>query len=267
MDEDCEALDDERGENLPDIRKYFKKSWPSCIFPCQILNDYGARFPSIPAFNSNVHHTELLWTLSALLTRSETLWQLTVHLELRTSRWHGWLLIYLTKQCFPNIARRQDTKDPFKSNQVRTIPRIMEKIHNGLQEDGNFGDLFLDYAKVLYIDIAAEESDEIVIATQNHVNNIHQVLIVNSFCQTINGAIQLSLDLNGAIFQLRILLRTNGTVKFTVVTRICHGGTRDAMINWLAIHSYQIPLLRIICTIWYMCVCKKQTLHHLDLSF
>ena len=208
MDEDCEALNDERGENLPDIRKYFKKSWPSCIFPCQILNDYGARFPSIPAFNSNVHHTELLWTLSALLTRSETLWQLTVHLELRTSRWHGWLLIYLTKQCFPNIARRQDTKDPFKSNQVRTIPRIMEKVHNGLQEDGNFGDLFLDYAKVLYIDIAAEESDEIVIATQNHVNNIHQVLIVNSFCQTINGAIQLSLDLNGAIFQLRILLRT-----------------------------------------------------------
>ena len=102
----------------------------------------------------------------------------------------------MTKQCFPNISRRHDTRDPFKFNKFRTIPRTIDKLHNGLQGD-NFDEIFSDSAEVLNINLAIEESNTIVIADQNNLSNIHQVLIVDSFCQRINGTIQLSLDLRG----------------------------------------------------------------------
>ena len=61
----------------------FRPIWPICLFPCHKLDEYGARFPSIPTFQPqtfldsdqiNIPTTILLWAISALMTRIENLW-------------------------------------------------------------------------------------------------------------------------------------------------------------------------------------------------
>ena len=94
---------------LREHTRYIKKCWRSFIYPCQLMNGYGARFPPIPKFLTrrccgvSDDDTMVGWTVAELLTRLELLWNITTSCNLVTSKWHGWMLVKLTKECFKGV--------------------------------------------------------------------------------------------------------------------------------------------------------------------
>ena len=77
---------------------------------------YGDMVPKVLTFNSTGHNkndTRLVWMVDSLLSRIESLWQLVEKVEMRTSRWNGWMLNFLTKQFFDQGNRCQDKSDVF----------------------------------------------------------------------------------------------------------------------------------------------------------
>ena len=75
----------------------------------------------IPFFN--------IWTLATILSRVEPLWEIVCNVPLSTSEWHGWLLVYLTRNCF-NLAcqNRQGKNDPFRYKYISTVEKILQKV-------------------------------------------------------------------------------------------------------------------------------------------
>jgi hypothetical protein len=63
------------------------------LYPCQI-------FSKVPFMISNDTNTSLIWTIAELICRVKKLWKIVTQAELRTSKWHGWMLTYMTKHCF-----------------------------------------------------------------------------------------------------------------------------------------------------------------------
>ena len=95
-----QAIMDDLGQNGGAVT--FNKLWPYVIFPCQNMTSFGVVFSKCSRFNSRYKEKRLLWCISAMLTRVEILWKLVTKVNFRTSKWHGWLLVYLTKKFFPS---------------------------------------------------------------------------------------------------------------------------------------------------------------------
>lgn len=115
--------------------RQFKKVWPEYIYPCQRMDDYGATFVSVPAFQMkkvehiSVHHVMNTWQICEILSSTQSLWSDLCKKELRKNEWHGWLLVYITRKCFPTLKKmRQDENDPFKKQYVSKTLRVVEKI-------------------------------------------------------------------------------------------------------------------------------------------
>ena len=53
-------------------------------------------------FSKKKYDTMSIYVLSPISTRIKSAWKMTDEIYMNTSSWHGWLLIYLTKQCFRN---------------------------------------------------------------------------------------------------------------------------------------------------------------------
>ena len=119
-----EAIMDHR-ESQP-IRLRFVKYWSLTLYPCQPMNSHGVIFSKVPSFKSKDTDTRVVWTVAVLMCRVETLWQIISRVELHTSRWHGWMLVYLTKQCFNNVSKRQKKNDPYKYQYISTVTRLLE---------------------------------------------------------------------------------------------------------------------------------------------
>lgn len=114
---------------------------------------YGVHFPKCPRYSSSKEDTSLLWMISAALTRVETLWRFVASSNLKVSGWHGWLLIYLTKNCFDFANRRQNRRDPYKYKYVSIIQTIREKL--GVS---NICEAFSNIHGVSCIDLVDEEN-------------------------------------------------------------------------------------------------------------
>ena len=144
---------DDNGNQLPTIRQTIRKTWPVAIYPLQKNDCYGAPFPAIPKFNTRSHNTSMLWVVSALMSRVESLWFSILKLdEFYQSQWHGWLLTYLSKTCFPHLSFRNEKKDPFKYSLVRKkVEHIFEKIQPSFH-DNNFDEVFNMISNVHCID-------------------------------------------------------------------------------------------------------------------
>ena len=116
-------------EEEREYNKKFRKYWPSNIYPCQTFNSFGARFPVVPRFNIRSCETDLfpktasisIWIISCLMAKIEFFWSAVSKVRMRTSRWHGWLLVKLTDMCFSNISSRQDRKDPYKKHMISSV--------------------------------------------------------------------------------------------------------------------------------------------------
>ena len=70
----------------------------------------------------------MLWLLSGLLIRVQELWELTVDLPLRQSKWNGWILTYLAKKVFHHYTGRSQKQDPFALRYMKSIDKLMQKV-------------------------------------------------------------------------------------------------------------------------------------------
>ena len=107
-----------------------------------------ATIPRCQFNNESGFYSCLIWTLSDLLTRLELLWKLVCQVEMRSLRCYGWLLVYLTKQCFPN-SHRQDTRDIFKYKFISQYKNLTKNFPSV----STIGQLLDDIDHVLYIDL------------------------------------------------------------------------------------------------------------------
>ncbi len=132
---------------------FVKRNWIQSIMHCQV-NDkggYGARFHVIPQYFSRTADTRMMWILSGMLVCVKQLWSITDKCEMSISKWHGWMLSYLTKKCFPSVSLRTDHKNPMKTKHISSIPKLMEKLHidvGSVFEYTNFSNMFDDHAHV-----------------------------------------------------------------------------------------------------------------------
>ena len=106
-----------------------KCNWITSIIHCQKVDKggYGAWFPAIPSYQCNDRDSRVVWILSGMIVCVKELWFLTNQVDIHVSKWHGWLLAYLTKVCFPEVIFRNDQSNPIKKKHVSTIPKLLEK--------------------------------------------------------------------------------------------------------------------------------------------
>ena len=102
--------------------------WIQSIIHCQTTDIYGARFPLIPSFVSTSTDTILIWMLSGMFVYVKELCRSIDTFEMVKSKWHGWLLTFLTRKCFPSVNIRPDRITPFKGKFVTNVPSIMQKM-------------------------------------------------------------------------------------------------------------------------------------------
>ena len=104
--------------------------------------------PSI--FQRKDPNTQLIWTVSALLTRIKKLWLLTAQCPLKKTQWQGWMLTFLGAKCFSNIACRVEKENPFKNKM--TVPDMVKTLYRDNEEERTISDpheLFTEHDKVL----------------------------------------------------------------------------------------------------------------------
>ena len=53
-----------------------------------------------------VYGSRMLWVVSSLLLRVETLWNIILKSEMRRSEWQGYIMMYLAKKCFSFFNRQ-----------------------------------------------------------------------------------------------------------------------------------------------------------------
>ena len=80
----------------------------------------------MPKFRGAVEN-KMLWQLAACFTQVEEVWSLMIDSIKTTDNWIGWLLTYFTQHC-THINAKQSRIDPFKSNQIRTISQLLQKV-------------------------------------------------------------------------------------------------------------------------------------------
>lgn len=118
------AIIDDVDDEVPHENVTFNKYWSATIYPVQNMTNYGVIFPTTPKIRS-----PNIWILSALLIRIEALWRIIDKIELRTSQWHGWILVLLTKKCFKPGRTKQMKSDPFKYKHIKSNAGINDHIY------------------------------------------------------------------------------------------------------------------------------------------
>ena len=93
---------------------YMTPQYPAILYPLQKYDDHGAIPYMIPLFSSSNKNTFMLWMLCGMLTRIEEIWKLTSNTKLYQSKWHGWVLTYLSSKCFTHINTQVKKRNRFQ---------------------------------------------------------------------------------------------------------------------------------------------------------
>ena len=70
----------------------------------------------------------MIWIVATLIVRVEPLWKIICKVPLYTSEWYGWMLAYVSKNCFNYGERRQGRHDSFKFVYINKLERLLEKV-------------------------------------------------------------------------------------------------------------------------------------------
>ena len=157
-----------------------RRNWLAFIVFSQIVDYEGYRcnFPFIPCVKKQSISSQIVWSLSEMLTKVPLLWALTDECTERTSQWHGWMLTYLSTRSFPSSTVNADTKNPFKRTFVNKFESLEEKL--GLTGIDEFNQetmfaLFINHPSVKVTDSinrvqenAAASNNIIIVVPDNH---------------------------------------------------------------------------------------------------
>ena len=203
-DEFSTAIIDDRENNAPEYTLKFKKVWPVCLYPCQKTDCFGAIFCTLPNMTLRRTHPAgprgsiNIWKIITLLSSIQDLWDVVNTVEFRRSKWHGWLLTYISNTCFPSIHRRSSRKNPYSFQQISSIEKIVNK--TGFTNI-SLTDIFIDF-------------DNVIIANSlelfsNQVDDNTDIIIIDSI-QDFDRMLQPNtiVDIDGTSFELRVVFST-----------------------------------------------------------
>lgn len=203
--QDITVLCDDGGNDQWACNRHFQKCWPTFLYPCQQMDSFGARFPPVPNLKTPRNHDiseeekMILWTLICLLSRIEKLWLLTQNCNLKTSQWHGWLLVYITSQCFSNISLRQAHRDPFRKIKVSSVKKIINRIrYAGLDLKEIFSDIESVFCANCDVNDASFQS-----LLEDLDPGLHEVAILYNLDSTIIDMFQ-SFNAHDQEYELRV---------------------------------------------------------------
>ena len=99
--------------------------------------EHGARFVAVPQLmisrrDNNFSNLNVLWTIAAILLSSQPFWTAVANTQLFKSKWHGWLLVFLTRRSgLDRGTRRAGGKFAvFKYVEITSIQRLLDdKFH------------------------------------------------------------------------------------------------------------------------------------------
>ena len=123
--------EDRSGNALPDIVVKNKIYWPPSLYPCQKMTKWGAYIPVCPTVRSRTRDSRHVWIVMHVILGIEDVYMNIRKGELRKSDWKGWLLVYLTKNCYTNNMKRQGRGDVFKWRYINTVDDIISKFPDG----------------------------------------------------------------------------------------------------------------------------------------
>ena len=201
-DRTTKALVDDR-EGARPVNVSFSKLWSASLYPCQNMTTHRVIFPKVPNFKSTNTNTQLIWTISGLISRVESLWQVIDKVELKTSQWYGWLMVYLTKQCFDRGGRRQNGKDPFKYKFISTVEKITEKI-NEINSELNLASAFEEINSVRYYDLSEDQDNNNLQDVMNAEDDLSDIKVVIASFTTMDAPLILSI--NNQNFELQTII-------------------------------------------------------------
>ena len=94
--------------------KLFIKLWSAALYSCQNMTSHGVILLKVTNLYSSKSNSQLIWTICGFISRVQLLWKLVEKVNLRTSLWHGWFMIHLTKDYVCNRSHHQSQTDLFK---------------------------------------------------------------------------------------------------------------------------------------------------------
>ena len=94
------------------------KYWYAYLYPLQNMTLYGIILLKLTYLKPSNSDTSTIWTLTALICRADVLWKLVYKANPFTSKWYGWMLVYLTNNFF-NLENHCQSKN-IRSN-INTI--------------------------------------------------------------------------------------------------------------------------------------------------
>ena len=204
-----------------------KRNWIQSIVYCQTMDSYGARFSVIPTFSLLTTETRIIWTLSGMLVCVKELWNRTDNCEIKVSRWHGWLLAYLSKKCFPGVRINSDTNNPIQSKFVLNIPRLIQKMNVEITDQFNLERLehmFVDHENVAVLYNSDCSNQQCI---EEQVSEGDDIIIVIYDVVDLDYVLQEEMVVNGVGYELRFVSTTeslDGELKWNGNIYSRHGG-------------------------------------------
>ena len=185
---------------------------------------HGVIMAQIPPLNSTAVYTGLNWIVSVLMTRVETLWhEIATNIELHTSQWHGWMLVYLTSNLFNEGNRRQGQNDPFKQCHMSNIEQFVNKttIDGKLDSYWNSDNIFC--SKLEDENGEIETIDDFVDKNKADIVNSRVVILYNFYYESL---LQESFYIGDIKFELRTIIgiTNDDDFKWDGVIFSRHGG-------------------------------------------
>ena len=66
--------------------------------------------------------------MSGMIICIKQLWMQTDKCQIKDTTWNGWLLAYLTRNCFPGCSIRDTSSNPIKAKYISTVDKLIEKL-------------------------------------------------------------------------------------------------------------------------------------------
>jgi hypothetical protein len=255
-------IKDTNDERNNEIVTWTGRQWPLYLYPCQSMNDYGAMPPYLPYCGKIIYSTScgdtdaMLWSLLSLCTQVQEIWQiLAQNNEYRTSMWHGWLVMYITKHCFNHLKphKLDRSTNAFSQHKIKSHDEFM-KVWTPMMPSINWkmNDLISQFDEVASICCADMEDfisvDESFAAYD--IDESHTIFLVEDYHETpyYRHPETLTSD-EGKEFELRFVTRTWRSSPRSVSSRLItesfmrHGNHHNEMHGkwWHQIRG-QIPI-------------------------
>ena len=172
----------------PNVTISTKRNWMTDIIYCHMYDErgFGAQFPLMSSFVSHTFDFRYLWILCRSMISIKKLWEVIEREKKSIYCWSGWILTYLSKECFKEVNIRTSILCPFKSSHVSTHEKLLDKLSeidvciNCIEDIGNLlgqiGGLKVIHLRDLFKKtLNIELTEEIIYVLGDNIHNTNVV--------------------------------------------------------------------------------------------